>query len=142
MSIHSSLKTILFFFLFYFIYSFFIYTQESESVVGNKVITPLAQEGKLIFQQYNCISCHQLYGLGGYLGPDLTNVISVKGKHYVSAIIKNGMLKMPNLKVEDNEIAAIVEFLSFADSSGIFPIKEFETEWYGTITPKNEKNEK
>jgi nitric oxide reductase subunit C len=108
MSIHSSLQTILFFFLFYFIYSFFIYTQESESVVGNKVITPLAQEGKLIFQQYYCISCHQLYGLGGYLGPDLTNVISAKGKYYVSAVIKNGILKMPNLKVEDNEIIAIV----------------------------------
>ncbi|MBT7896986.1 MAG: cytochrome c [Flavobacteriales bacterium] len=139
MSIFRSLQTILIFLLFYFIYSFFIYTQEAESIAANKIITPLAYEGRLVFQKYNCISCHQLYGLGGYLGTDLTNVISKKGAYYVSAVIKNGMLKMPNLNVEDKEIIALIEFLSFVDSSGVSPVIEFETEWYGIITPKTKK---
>jgi nitric oxide reductase subunit C len=141
MSILRSLQTILVFFLFYFIYSFFIYTQKSESIEANKVITPLAIEGRLVFQKYNCISCHQLYGLGGYLGPDLTNVISDKGSYYVSAVIKNGMLKMPNLNIPDDEIKSLVEYLSFADSSGIFPVKEFESKWYNIVIPKTIKNE-
>ncbi len=141
MSIFRSLQTILIFLLFYFIYSFFIYTQEAESIAANKIITPLAYEGRLVFQKYNCISCHQLYGLGGYLGTDLTNVTSKKGAYYVSAVIKNGMLKMPNLNVEDKEIISLIEFLSFVDSSGVSPVIEFETEWYGIITPKTQKNE-
>lgn len=142
MSILRGLQTILVFFLFYFIYSFFVYTQKSESIEANKTITPLAIEGRLVFQKYNCISCHQLYGLGGYLGPDLTNVISNKGNYYVSAVIKNGMLKMPNLNLQDDEIESLVEYLSFADSSGIFPVQEFDSKWYGIITPKTIKNEK
>ncbi len=137
MSILRSLQTILIFFLFYFIYSFVIYSQKSEFIGANKKITPLAVEGRLVFQKYNCISCHQLYGLGGYLGPDLTNVISDKGSYYVSAVIKNGMLKMPNLNVQDNEIKSLVEYLSFADSSVVFPVKEFDVKWYNIITPKN-----
>ena len=36
----------------------------------------LVAEGRLVWQKYNCHTCHQLYGLGGYLGPDLTNVYS------------------------------------------------------------------
>ena len=141
MSILRGLQIILVFFLFYFIYSFFIYTQKSESIEANKTITPLAIEGRLVFQKYNCISCHQLYGLGGYLGPDLTNVVSEKGSYYVSAVIKNGMLKMPNLNVKDDEIKSLVAYLSFVDSSGVFPVKEFESQWYGIITPKTIKNE-
>ena len=139
MNILKSLLTILLFILFYFVYTYFVYTQESVSKYGNKTISSLACEGKIVFQKYNCISCHQLYGLGGYLGPDLTNVISAKGVPYVRVIIKNGTLKMPNLNVTDNEIEALVEFLSAADSSGIFPLKEFGATWYGTVIPKTEK---
>ena len=120
-------------------YTYFVYTQESVSKYGNNTISPLACEGKIVFQKYNCISCHQLYGLGGYLGPDLTNVISAKGAPYVRVITKNGTLKMPNLNVTDNEIEALVEFLSSADSSGIFPLKEFGATWYGTVIPKTKK---
>ncbi len=35
-----------------------------------------AAAGKLLYQKYNCQACHQIYGLGGYMGPDLTNVYS------------------------------------------------------------------
>ena len=48
---------------------------------------------------------------------------------------------MPNLNVEDKEIISLIEFLSFVDSSGVSPVIEFETEWYGIITPKTQKNE-
>ena len=145
MDILKSLLTILLFILFYFVYTYFVYTQKSVSKDANKTISPLAHKGKKVFQKYNCISCHQLYGLGGYLGPDLTNVISAKEPHYVRSIIKNPAkllgetTKMPNLNVTDDEIDHLVEFLYSADSSGIFPLKEFGTTWYGTIIPKTEK---
>ena len=36
--------------------------------------------GKVLYQKYNCTACHQIYGLGGFLGPDLTIVVSQQGK--------------------------------------------------------------
>ncbi len=39
-----------------------------------------AIKGKQIWLQNNCQTCHQIYGFGGFLGPDLTN----RGKDYPS----------------------------------------------------------
>ena len=53
-------------------YSYSIYIQplsEKEAIGFNK---QKAADGRLIWQKYNCQSCHQLFGLGGYLGPDLS----------------------------------------------------------------------
>ena len=36
--------------------------------------TGQVKRGQQIYQQSNCMACHQFYGLGGYMGPDLTNV--------------------------------------------------------------------
>lgn len=36
--------------------------------------------GLRTWQEQNCQSCHQLYGLGGYMGPDLTNTFTVEGR--------------------------------------------------------------
>lgn len=138
MSILKSIQTICLFLLFYFCYSYVVYIQKSEFVNSDEIISPLAQKGRLVFQKYNCISCHQLYGLGGYLGPDLTNVISSKGSHYVSAILENGMLKMPKLDITDDEIKALIEYLSYTDSSGVYPVKDFEIEWYSIATQKKD----
>jgi nitric oxide reductase subunit C len=54
--------------------------------------------GSDLFQQYNCTSCHQLYGLGGYLGPELTTAYSDpgRGEMYMKAFLKAGGPRMPN----------------------------------------------
>jgi len=70
-------KLIAFLLIFSFIiYTICIYFNFSQT---NVRINAPAQEGKLVWQQYGCNSCHQVYGLGGYLGPDLTNVYSKGG---------------------------------------------------------------
>ncbi|AFM39993.1 Cytochrome c [Desulfosporosinus acidiphilus SJ4] len=33
-----------------------------------------AVAGKLVWQRHNCISCHSLFGNGGYAGEDLTHI--------------------------------------------------------------------
>ncbi len=59
-------------------YNFTIYT--SKSNYGKVHLSQKGIRGEDIWLKNNCNSCHQLYGLGGYLGPDLTNVYSVNGK--------------------------------------------------------------
>ena len=58
-------------------YTICVYLQSSgkENQPDDKAIA-----GMNMWQNKNCQSCHQLYGLGGYMGPDLTNTASEKGK--------------------------------------------------------------
>ena len=128
-------KRLIFIFLVsvYIIYTGFVYTKGTET---DFPITENAQKGRIVFQKNNCIACHQLYGLGGYMGPDLTNVISNKSEEYCKAIIVSGTNRMPKFDLVESEIAALIDYLSYVDASSEYPIKNFETTWYGTIQRK------
>jgi nitric oxide reductase subunit C len=99
-------------------------------------LSEAAADGKKLWQKHNCISCHQLYGLGGFMGPDLTNVMSdpAKGEVYVSAILKHGMNRMPDYKFTDEEINALMEFFIHTDQSGIYPLRNFTINLNGTVS--------
>ena len=101
-------------------------------------MTEGAQKGKLLFQKYNCTACHQLYGLGGYMGPDLTNAMSRSGigEMYVRALLQNGTERMPNFHLSEEEIKSLVAYLKYVDKTGISPVKKFEINYDGTITQK------
>jgi nitric oxide reductase subunit C len=90
----------------------------------------------------NCIACHQLYGLGGHMGPDLTNVVSApdKGVDYARAFIENGSSKMPDFGLSQTQIDALVQFLKFVDSTGTYPPKHPEISWYGTVVYDTGRN--
>lgn len=80
-----------------------------------------AKEGKQIFQKYNCSACHQLYGLGGFLGPELTTVISdsTRGEIYAMAILRSGTSRMPQFHLKDKEIDQLISFLKYVDTTAI-----------------------
>ena len=120
---------------FYLVYSFLVYTSDGETSQANFVIPAEAQEGKLVFQKYNCAACHQIYGLGGYMGPDLTNVISNRSREYAAAFIQTGTTRMPDFDLSDEELQQLLAFLEVVDGSGLFPVKDFEIRWNGTIEP-------
>jgi len=102
-------------------YSLLVYTKgtENHSVDKNSVSI---RQGKLIFQQYNCISCHQIYGLGGYLGPDLTNAWSdpQRGPAYMNALLVSGGSRMPDFHLNKNEVKALMDYFRYVDSSSRF----------------------
>ncbi len=108
------------------IYNVIIYRQEN---AGAKVLLSNdALEGEKIWQENNCMSCHQLYGLGGYLGPDLTNVISnpQKGENYVKAFLNSGVKSMPKFNFSSEEQEKIVAFLKHVDMTGFYPNENAE----------------
>jgi nitric oxide reductase subunit C len=99
----------------------------------------LVLQGKYLWQEHNCSSCHQLYGLGGYIGPDVTNVISAKskGEPYVRAILKQGTATMPDFNLTVKDIDALVAYLAHADRTGKAGRVHFTTDQFGQIHPKN-----
>lgn len=89
--------------------------------------------GKLVWQKYNCNACHQVYGLGGYLGPDLTNIYSLRGQEYIKAFLKTGTGAMPLFYLSDEETSSLLSFLKDIDASGKADPKTFTLNHDGTI---------
>ncbi|MGN6329954.1 MAG: c-type cytochrome [Rhodanobacter sp.] len=46
-----------------------------------------ANDGKRVFQAYNCMGCHTMVGNGAYLGPDLTEVYKHAGPAWLAAFL-------------------------------------------------------
>ncbi len=109
----------------FFGYSFLVYTKGTESTLS---FTNIEQQkinaGKQLFQQYNCQACHQIYGLGGYLGPELTTAYSDKnrGEQFMRAILVAGGNRMPNFHLSTKQIDALIAYLKYVDTTAT-PVK-------------------
>lgn len=122
-------------------YNYLIYTSKDK-------ITPIELSKKALFgqklwQKNNCWSCHQTYGLGGYLGPDLTNVYSnkSKGPNYIKAFLNSGVKSMPKFNFKEEEKEAIIAYLKTIDSTGYYPNYDASLKVNGWVELKY-KNEK
>lgn len=106
-------------------YTAVVYTKgTTSSVTWPQEKWQQAMRGKTIFQQYNCQSCHQIYGLGGYLGPDLTTAWSDKkrGPHYLKALLQSGGARMPNFHFGEAQTEDIITYLQYVDATAA-PVK-------------------
>ncbi len=118
------MKILIFLALFvtYIIYSAVVYTKGTENNLAfSQTEWEQINHGKLLFQQYNCTACHQLYGLGGYLGPELTTAYSDvhRGESYIKAFLKNGGIRMPNFHFSEEDIKALISYLKYVDAAAI-----------------------
>jgi len=106
------------------IYNFLIYSSEEREV--SIKLSPNALKGQTLWQNNNCWSCHQVYGLGGYLGPDLTNIFSNpnKGEKYIKAFLNSGIKSMPKFNFTEAEKDNLVAFFQQIDSTGYYPNME------------------
>ena len=122
----------------FLVYSFSIYLTPINEKFKTSFDIKTASEGRLVWQKYNCQSCHQLYGLGGYLGPDLTNIYSVKGKGelWIKALLKSGTTQMPSFQLTLEEETKLIEFLKSTDASGLADPRQFNIKSNGMIERK------
>jgi len=124
--------------LVFVIYNVIVYTSGTENDASKMNNEALA--GQQLYQKNNCTACHQLYGLGGYLGPDLTNIISNKGAEYAKAFFNSGVKVMPKFNFSEEEKNQLVEFLKAVDKSGYYPNYEGEKKANGWVELKNKNN--
>ncbi len=118
----------------FLLYSFSIYLKPL-TINDTRYDKVTAANGRLVWQKYNCQSCHQLFGLGGYLGPDLTNMMSQngKGETLLRAMVKTGTKQMPTFNLSENELHELMEFLKSADVSGKADPRAFKKTNFGMI---------
>lgn len=112
-------------------YTFFIYRHLP--VQAEATVNLASGKGKLLWQRNNCNSCHQIYGLGGYLGPDLTNVYSKRGSDYIKSFLTTGTVTMPQFHLTQQEMEDIIAFLKDVDASGTADPKSFKINYDGFI---------
>lgn len=105
----------------FLVYNFFIYTDSS--AYGNVHLSEKAIRGENLWLKNNCNSCHQIYGLGGYLGPDLTNVYSFRQNNdaYLKAMFNSGIKTMPLFQFNESEKEELLQFLKEVDQTGHYP---------------------
>jgi nitric oxide reductase subunit C len=114
----------------FFSYSGFLYSANS---VYKTAGGTSSDRGKRVWQEKNCIACHQIYGLGGYLGPDLTNSWSQRGPDYIKAFLKSGTAVMPNFHLSDTEVADLAAYMKSIDESGIGMPSKLKINHDGTV---------
>ena len=104
-------------FLLYLAYSLLVYSKGTETEAAPA--SPLAAAGKDLFQKHNCGSCHQVYGLGGYLGTDLTTAYSdpKRGPAYMKALLQAGGGRMPDFRLKEEEINALMAYFQYIDTT-------------------------
>ena len=124
----------------FLIYSFSIYLKPlREKDYLNVKNTKQIASGKDVWQKYNCHTCHQLYGLGGYLGPDLTNVTAKPGysEEFLKSVISNGMGQMPPFDLPPQEMVDLLVFLEAMNETGTANPQHYTPQINGTFTLDN-----
>ena len=110
-------------------YSAWIYTHEEN---GEIKADANVQEGMRLWREQNCQSCHQLYGLGGFMGPDLTNIHRTSDEGRMRTFIRYGTGRMPAHELSGAEIDELIAFLAWVDRSGTSKVPEGSVHWSGT----------
>ncbi|MBI4421464.1 MAG: cytochrome c [Gemmatimonadetes bacterium] len=96
----------------------------------------LAEQGKSLFQRRGCAACHAIGKKGRMAGPDLLGVTVRRDPDWLRRFLKApeqvlandsigrallkeyGGVKMPNVKLTDAEVEALLGYLAQASSTG------------------------
>ncbi len=87
--------------------------------------------GIKVWRSKNCEACHSIFGLGGHIGPDLTNVYSRKKEAYLNMVLKKGLSNMPNLELSITERKQLINYLKAVDKLGIYPLHNITDNPFG-----------
>jgi nitric oxide reductase subunit C len=114
----------------FLMYSFYLYSSLPVRETG---FSDQMDQGKALWQKHNCTACHQVYGLGGYLGPDLTNAYSLRGPDVIKALIQTGNNTMPAFHFTEEESNALLTYMKHIDETGNADPRSFKINIDGTI---------
>lgn len=92
-----------------------------------------ARLGLSIWRENNCQVCHQIHGFGGFLGPDLTNLVSRRPDEDFTDVLVEGRRQMPAFGFDEGQREAIMAFLTEVDRTGrsipVLAVARREADW-------------
>ena len=79
-------------------------------------VSPLVQKGELVYREFNCSYCHAINGVGGAVGPDLSNTATKWNSDNLTAYLQNpnSMIPQtlhPKLLFTSDELDGLVAYL-------------------------------
>jgi nitric oxide reductase subunit C len=101
--------------------------------------TPLSAQavlGSKVWHRHNCQACHQIYGFGGFLGPDVTNVAARLGDaegsvealaERLATVLTTGSERMPAFHLEPEDRLALATFFVELSETGVGQVVVRET---------------
>ena len=95
------------------------YVIYSEKIGHRHPINNVALQGEQIWLGENCQVCHEIYGQGGHLGPDLTNVVRQMNEQAFGAILKSGPGPMPSFKLSNQQVWDLFAFFKAINRTGV-----------------------
>jgi nitric oxide reductase subunit C len=104
----------------YLLVSLIAYTDYPRSLHEEPVVlNDLERQGLQIWRDNNCQACHQIYGFGGFLGPDLTNRVSAdRPNEEFRTLLREGVPPMPAFGFSDAQQDALLAYLRAVDRTG------------------------
>lgn len=102
----------------YVLLSVVVYTDSSHRERPVR-LSETEKQGLTLWRKHNCHTCHQLYGFGGFLGPDLTNLVTDETEASVyEDILTLGKKQMPAFGFTQAEQKSILAFLKALNRTG------------------------
>jgi len=87
--------------------------------------------GETVWRTHRCQTCHSIYGLGGHMAMDLTNVIRDRGPDFVRLTVASGRNQMPAFTLTSSETERLLDYLTILDSSGESPLRGLDAPVFG-----------
>ncbi len=103
----------------FFLFGLVVYRDDPAGNTGGFVrLSEQGQRGLGLWRDRNCHVCHQLFGMGGYLGPDLTHVSQRVDEDAFRQILRVGTGPMPPAALDAEGQSDIYAFLSEMGGAG------------------------
>ena len=100
----------------FLIQTYLVYSDATGLKTGKLSVS--ASHGRKIWLKNNCQSCHQIYGFGGFLGPDLTNTAFEYDAEDLRTILQIGPGKMPSIKISKLEAKSLRAYFKELNKTG------------------------
>lgn len=102
----------------FFIQAALVWLDVGEHPGSTVAMDASARDGQTIFRSHGCQSCHALFGMGGFIGPDLTNAARRVPPARYSQLLQEGSGPMPAYHLDSQQRAAVFSYLQAMDATG------------------------
>jgi len=94
------------------------------TLISARLPSPIPEQavaGKLVWQRHNCVSCHTLFGNGGYAADDLTHITTKETPSYLINYLVQPPVMRPNKythhpALDEVDAENLVHYLEFVQT--------------------------